>query len=90
MNGPEVILPSSYKAKLFAMNFASDSTLDDKSRPVSNFPLLTGHKLCNISTTVREVSRLTKNLDPKKVTSPDTIQVVVLKNINPELSPILA
>lgn len=65
VNGPEVISSSSYKAKLFA----SDSTLSDKSRPVSNFPHFTEHKLSNISITSQEVSRLTKNLDLKKVTS---------------------
>lgn len=55
-----------------------------------NFPHFNEHNLSNTLISVREVSRLIKSLDPSKATGPDKIPVVILKNINPELSLILA
>lgn len=37
ISDPEVISSSSDKAKLFAINFVSSSTLDDQSYPLSDF-----------------------------------------------------
>lgn len=63
---------SSNKAKLFALIFASNLTLDDKSH-LLDFPHLTEHNLSNTFITAREVSRYIKTLDPKKATNPDKI-----------------
>lgn len=41
INGPKV--------KLFVMNFAAKSRLDDKKHSLPNFLLLTEYKLCDIS-----------------------------------------
>lgn len=62
INGSEVILFLSNKAKLFAMNFASNST-DDKSQSLPDFLHLMKHKLYDISLSAREVSRLIKGSD---------------------------
>lgn len=77
INGPDVILFSSDKAKFFARNFASNSMLD-KYHSLPDFPTLMMHKLCDFSITAQKVSTLIKSL------------VVVLKNLDPELSLILA
>lgn len=53
-------------------------------------PRLTEHNIGNIHISVREFSRLTKSLDHVKSTDPDKISAVVISNVNPKLSPILA
>lgn len=57
-------------ARLFAINFTSNSTLDskldDKGHPLPDFSLLMKYKLCDMSITTRNVSRFIKNLDSKK------------------------
>ena len=78
------------KAKLFASNFAKNSTLDDTGHPLPDFPSRTDHSLNTFKVTVKDVSKLIKNLQSGKATGPDGIPVVVLKRISPELSPILA
>lgn len=88
IGGPEIILYSSDKAKLFVISFAATAALADKSQPLPDFSPLT-HKLCNISITSREVSRLIKNFDLKKSTGWDKITLVDLKNIISDLSLIL-
>ena len=40
--------------------------------------------------TAGQISKLIKELDSTKATGPDSIPVIVLKHISPELSPILA
>lgn len=52
----------------------------------SGSPRLIDHNLSNITISVREVSRLSKKLDPKNATVPDKIPVVILRNFKPELS----
>ena len=47
-------------------------------------------KLHNISVTPKMVKKVIINLDSSKVSGPDCIPVVVLKNCEPELSYILA
>lgn len=79
----------SNKAKRFAMNFFSYSRLDDNSYSLFDILCLTEHKLCDIIISVRQVFGL-KNLDSTKATGQDKIKVVVLNNLVPELSPILA
>ena len=88
IHGPEVISSSSEKAKLFAANFASNSTLDDQGHTLPDFPQLTDKQLNKFSVTAKEIGKLVKGLDSTKATGPDGIPVVVLKNISPYLSPI--
>ena len=90
INGPEVISSARDKAKLFAMNFASNSTLDDHGHPLPDFPSRTQARLSSFKVSAREVALCIKDLDPNKATGPDNIPVIVLKNLSPELSPILA
>lgn len=74
------------KAKLFAMNFTSNSSLDDKDHLLLDFPYIIEYKLHDISTSAWEVSKLIKS---HEATCPDKIPVV-LKNLDSELPPILA
>lgn len=57
-------------ARLFAINFTYNSTLDCKldynGHSLPDFPLLMKYKLCNRSITTRDVSRFIKILDSKK------------------------
>ena len=88
-NGPEVLCSASDKAKLFAKDFSKNSNLDDSGiSPV--FPSRTNLKLHNISVTPKMVKKVITNLDSSKVSGPDCIPLVVLKNCEPELSYILA
>ncbi|MEL7340328.1 MAG: reverse transcriptase family protein, partial [Bacteroidota bacterium] len=54
------------------------------------FPPVTDEKLCESKVTASLISKLITELDSTKATGPDGIPVVVLKHLNPELSPILA
>ena len=89
INGPEVISSSSDKAKLFGSIFASNSTLDDSNHPLPGFPSCTDSLVSDIKISVKEVSRLIHDLESTKATGPDQVPVVVLKNLSPEISPIL-
>ena len=90
INGPEVIASSVDKAELFAKNFASNSNLNDKGHALPDYPSKTDKSLNSFTVSAKEVAKLIKALDSTKATGPDSIPVVVLKNISPELSPILA
>ena len=81
---------ASDKAKLFAENFSKNSNLDDSGISLPVFPSRTNLKLHNISVTPKMVRKVVMNLDLSKVSGPDCIPVVVLKNCEPELSYILA
>ena len=87
-NGPEVLSPSSDKAKLFAEKFSLNSNLDDSGISLPVFPSRTNLKLHNISVTPKMVRKIVMNLDLHLV--PIVFQWVVLKNCEPELSYILA
>ena len=89
-NGPEVLSSASDKAKLFAENFSLNSNLDDPGISLTVFRSRTNLKLHNISVTPKMVRKVVMNLDLSKVSGPDCIPVVVLKNCEPELSYILA
>ena len=89
-NGPEVLSSASDKAKLLAENFSKNSNLDDSGVSLPVFPSRTNLKLHNISVTSKMFKKVIKNLDLSKVSDPDFIPVVVLKNYEPELSYILA
>ena len=89
-NGPEVLSSASDKAKLFAENFSKNFNLDDSGISLSVFPSRTNLKLHNISVTHKMVKKIIVNLYTSKASGPDCIQVVVLKNCEPELSDIRA
>ena len=81
---------ASDKAKLFAENFSKNSNLDDSGISLPVFPSRINLKLHNISVTPKIVKKVLMNLDLSKVSGPDCIPVVALKNYEPELSYILA
>ena len=84
-NGPEVLSSASDKAKLFPKNFSKNSNLDDSGISLPVFPSRTNLKLHNIFITPKMVRKVITNLDSSKVSGPDCIPVVVLKNCEPEL-----
>ena len=88
-NRPEVLSSASDKAKLFAKNFSKNSNRDDFGISLPVFPSRTNLKL-HISITPKMVKKVITNLDSSKVSGPDCIPVVVLKNCEPELSYIRA
>ena len=67
-----------------------NSNLDDSGITLPVFPSRTNLKLHNISITPKMVKKFIMNLDLSKVSGPDCIPVVVLKNCEPEHSYILA
>ena len=81
---------ASDKAKLFGRRFSKNSYLDDSSFSLTFFFSGTNLKLHNISVTPKMVKKVITNLDSSKVSGPDCIPVVVLKNCEPKLSYILA
>ena len=89
-NGPEVLSSASDEAKLFAKNFCKNLNLDDSGISLPVFPSRTNLKLHNISITPKMVKKVITSLDSSKVSGPDCIPVVVLKNCEPELSYIVA
>ena len=88
-NGQEVLSSASDKAKLFAKRFSKNSNLDDSGISLPTFPSRTNLRLHNISVIPKMVKKVI-NLDSSKVSGPDCIPVLVLKNCEPELSYILA
>ena len=76
----EVLSSASDKAKLFAENLLKNSNLDDSGISLCVFPSRTNLKLHNISGTPKMFKKIVMNLDLSKVTCPDSIPVVILKN----------
>ena len=88
-NSSDVLSSPYHKVKLFAKNLSKSLNLDDSiSLPV--FPSRTNLKLHKISVTPKMVKSVITNLNSSKASGPDCIPVVALKNIEPELSHILA
>ena len=85
-----VVISSTDKASIFASKFAAHSTLDDLGCSPPDFPPVTDEKLCDLKVSAGQISQLIKELDSTKATGPDSIPVVVLKQLSPEISPILA
>ena len=81
-------LPSD-KVKLFPQNFAKNSNIDDSGISLPVFLSRINLKLHNISVTLKMVEKVITNLDSGKVSVPDCVPVVVLKNCEPEPSYIL-
>ena len=67
-----------------------NSNLDDSGISLPVFPSRINLKLHNISITPKMVKKVITNLVSSKVSGPDCIPVVVLKNCEPELPYILA
>ena len=89
-NKPELLPSASNKAKLFSKNFSYNSSLDDSGISLPVFLSKTNLKLHNTSVTQKIIKKIVINLDLQKVSSPDCISVLVLKNCEPELLYILA
>ena len=85
-NGSEVLSSVSDKAKLFAEKFYNNSILDDSGISLPVFPSRTNQKLDNISVTPNMVKKVITTLDLSKVSGPDCVPVVALKNCGSELS----
>ena len=81
---------ASDKAKSFAENFSVNSNLYDSGICLPVFPSRTNLKWHNISVIPKMVRKVVMILELSKVSGPDCIPVVVLKNCEPELSYILA
>ena len=78
------------KAIFFTKIFYRHSSLDDSGNSLPVFPSRTNLKLHNISVTPKLVEKVITNLALSKVSGPDCIPQVVLKNCESELSCILA
>ena len=88
-NRPEVLSSASDKAEMIAGNFFKNSNLDDSGISLPVFSSRNNLKL-HISVTPKMVKKVITNFDLSKMSGPDCIPVVVLKNYKPELSYILA
>ena len=84
-----MLFSASNKTKLFVENFSKNFNLDDSGISLLVFPSGTNLKLHNIFVIPKMVKKVIMNLDLSKVSGPDCIPVVVLKNCEPELSYIL-
>ena len=79
-NGLEVLSSASDKAKLVTKNFSESSNLYSSGISFTIFSSRTNLKLHNISVTHKMVEKVITNLDSSKVSSPDFIPVMLLKN----------
>ena len=89
-NSLEVLSSASDKAKLFAENFSKNFNIDDSCISLPAFLSRANLKLHNISVSPKMVKEVIMNLDLSKPSGPGCIPLVVLKNVEPELSYILA
>ena len=80
---------ASDKAIFFPKIFSTNSRLDDSCIFLPVFSSRTSLKLPDIFVTPKMVKNVIMNLDLSKVSSPDCIPVVVLKNCEPELAHML-
>ena len=80
VDSPEVLFSASHKAKLFTKNFSKNSNLDESGVSLPIFPSRTNLKLYKISVTLKMFIRAIANLDSSKVSDPDCIPLVALKN----------
>ena len=84
-NGPEVLSSASDKATLFAENFSKNSNLEDSGISSPVFLSKSNLKLLIISVNPKMVKKVITNLGSSKASSPYCVQVVGLKNCEPEL-----
>ena len=71
-------------------NFSKNSNLNDLGISLPVFPFRNNLKLHNIFVTPKMVKKVIMNLDLSEASGPDCIPVLVLKNLELELSYILA
>ena len=84
-----MLFSASNKTKLFVENFSKNFNLDDSGISLLVFPSGTNLKLHNIFVIPKMVKKVIMNLDLSKVSGPDCIPVLALKNCELELSYIL-
>ena len=89
-NSLEVLSSTSDKTKLYAEIFSKNCTLNCLDISLSVFPSRIDLNLQSISVAPKLDKKVINNLDSSKVSGPDCILAVVLKNCEPELSYILA
>ena len=75
-----------HKARLFPKNSSINCNLDVLGVSLPVFPSRTNLKLHNISITPKMVKKVITNLDSSRASGPDCVPVLVLKNLEPELS----
>ena len=85
-NHLEVLSFAPDKAKFFAKNFSKSSNLDNSRISLPLFPFRINLNQFNIPVTLKMFKKVITNLDLPKMSGPDWIPVVVLKNCEPELS----
>ena len=73
------------KQKCFLRNYPKNSNLDDSVITSSVFRSRTSLKLYNISEAPKMVKKVIISLDLSKVSGPDCIPVMVLKNCEPDI-----
>ena len=88
--GQELLSSASDRAKCFAINFSRNCNIDNSGIILFVLPSRTNLKLHDISVTPKMIKKVMTNLDSSKVSGPDFIPVVVLKNCECELSYIVA
>ena len=67
----EVLTTSTDKTNLFARNFSCNSTIDDGSQKLTDFPSPTELKISPKNITAKVVSHAIYDLDASKATGPD-------------------
>ena len=85
-----MLTSASDKAKFFAKNFSKNSNINESGTFLLVFPYRTNIKLHSITVTPKMVRKFVTNLDSLNAYGPNCIQVVILKNCEPEFSYILA
>ena len=85
-----MLTSASDKAKFFAKNFSKNSNVNESGTFLLVFPYRTNIKLHSITVTPKMVRKFMTNLDSLNAYGPNCIQVVILKNCEPEFSYILA
>ena len=84
-NSLEVLSFACHKAKLVAKNSSKNANLDESGIFLPVFPSRTRLKLHNISVTPKKFKRIVTNLDLSRVSNPDCIPLMAIKNYEPKL-----
>ena len=87
-NGPKVLSSAYYKTKLLAEKFYENSNFIGSGISLPAFPSITNLKLHNVPVTPLLVKNIIANFDSLKMSGPDCISVLALKNCEPKLSPL--
>ncbi|XP_065667728.1 uncharacterized protein LOC136088018 [Hydra vulgaris] len=90
IHGPDLIPSPKDKAKLFAKNFFSSSTLESYCHSLPSIPIKQVNPLIDIQITPVSVAKVIPQLNSSTACDPDNIPVIVLQNCFPELALILS